>query len=241
MKRSGIHRIKGRAFAAVAAVIIAAVFSVDAAALRTIKKVRSLEFQGLKYLTRYEIIASVEARAENDGIVIDVDGLRDFLRSSAYVKSFTLKEERDRIVITVIENEPAFVLALKKNGTILTVEMDDNLLLIPSKEMHGFDRPVIIVPQEEMGVGGLSRRIKNMLSLLAEAKKSGLPLYREIDEIDMSNGPMASIRLRGRGTRFTVEMDRDHLYALNSIAGYLDAARRYPDQVVYCGKAAVMK
>jgi hypothetical protein len=229
--------------AAVAAVALAvSMFAgTDGSALRNVKKVTSIEFRGLKYLSRYEIISAVPAKIERDGIVIDVDGLREYLKGSPYVKSFRVKEERGRIAVTVTENEPALVIALKKKGAIISFELDERLRILSSRGVSAFDRPVIIISEDDTPGGELSRRVKGLLSLVLELGRRGLPVFREIDEIDLSAKPNAVVKLRGRKTRFVVEPDREHLSALNYIAGYLDGRGRYPDEVVYCGNSAVMK
>jgi hypothetical protein len=232
--------VKRLAVAAVATAV-SMFLGTDGAALRDVKKVSSIEFRGLKYLSRYEIINAASAKIEREGIVIDVDGLREYLKSSPYVKSFRVKEERGRIAVTVIENEPALVLALKKKGTVVSFELDERLRVLSSGGVRAFDRPVIIIAEDDTPGGEFSRRVKGLISLVRELKRRGLPVYREIDEIDLSAGPYAVVKLRGRKTRFVVEPDLEHLSALNYIAGYLDGRGRYPDEVVYCGNSAVMK
>jgi hypothetical protein len=65
------------ALAVMSCAIISAVLSASSVeAARDIRAVKGIEFNGLKYLSRYEILRHAAYRVDGDSLVIDVGSLR---------------------------------------------------------------------------------------------------------------------------------------------------------------------
>jgi hypothetical protein len=98
-----------------------------------------------------------------------------------------------------------------------------------------------VAASRDLVEGGPSARLRGALSVLSELEGKGLPVIREIEEVDMTAHPGLRVKLKGRPTVFTLDMDRASFRALNMLVGYLDAARRYPARSEVRANAAVLK
>lgn len=210
-------------------------------ASRDVRRVKALEFRGLNYLGRGEVLAGVNAAVDNGDIVIEMDGLKNSLKKNPMVRAFQFDERDGRLAVIVIENEPAYLVALVQNGKTIPVELDEKFRVISAYRAHAYDKPILICNAEMMAGGKPSTRLIDLLCMLRDLKHRGLDVYREIAEIDATAYPVSVIRLRGRLTRFTMRLDRENLRTLNYMAGYCDERRRYPGDVQIYGERAVMK
>lgn len=206
-----------------------------------VRLVGSVEFHGLKSLASREILNGVPHRVQGDGVVLDVDAMRDALRKNPYVRDFTMRKEGNKLVVEVQEREPAFIVAIKKGRAVTAVEVDGSLRVLSVNHARGRDVPVVIVGGAAMSGKGLSERLEAVLGMLGEINRGRLAVYREIDEIDLTDYPYASILLRGRRTTFKVRVREQDLLRLNYLAGFLDGAGWYPREAFDCGDFVVLK
>ncbi|HNV46757.1 MAG TPA: hypothetical protein PKJ16_06925 [Spirochaetota bacterium] len=210
-------------------------------AFRNVKKVSAIEFKGLKYLTKYELISAADTVVEQDGIVIDVDSLEAALRKNLYVKDYRIVEKDRRITVTVEEKRPALVMAIEKEGAYAFIELDGELAALSYNRVHAADRPLVVVPWAFAHSGSLSKQVRDYLRTILEAEKSGLKVCRELTEVYIRSDGKVRIRLRGRRTEFLAEMNRAALERLNTCVGFLDAAGRYPAHMNIFDTFGVMK
>jgi hypothetical protein len=206
-----------------------------------VRLVGSVEFHGLKSLGSREILSGVPHRVRGDGVVLDVDAMKDALGKNPYVRDFTMRKEGNKLVVEVQEREPAFILAIKKGRAVTAVEVDGSLRVLSVNHARGRDVPVVLVNGAGMSDGGLSKRLESVLGMLAEINLGKLAVYREIEEIDLTDYPHASILLRGRRTAFKVRARERDFMRLNYLAGFLDGAGWYPREAFDCGGFVVMK
>jgi len=236
-------RIRGRNIFAVmaCAIVIAAAPVGRADAARDIHRVRGIEFKGLRYLGRYELLKRVSYRVEGDSLVIDLGTLRDGLDQMPMVKRYTIGDEDGMLAVVIEENVPAHVVVLDTDGTLVPVELDAGMRVLSTGSIHAVERPVIVVPAGDMAGGRPSARLRKTIGTLSEIERHGMPVSREIEEIDIVEYPRARVQLKGRRTVFTLEIDRGSFQALNALVGYLDAARYYPARSEVRPGAAVLK
>ncbi len=230
------------AFAVMSCVIISAVLSASSVeAARDVRAVKGIEFNGLKYLSRYEILRHAVYRVDGDSLVIDVGSLRDGLDRMPMVRRYTLEEKDGRLAVVVEENEPAHLVLFDGDGRLVPVEFDAGMKVLATGTIHAAERPIIVAASRDLVEGGPSARLRGALSVLSELEGKGLPVIREIEEVDMTAHPGLRVKLKGRPTVFTLDMDRASFRALNMLVGYLDAARRYPARSEVRANAAVLK
>lgn len=222
--------------------MIAMLFATDSRvdAFRDVRRVKAVEFRGTKLLSKAELVKDVETRVEADGIVIDVDGLRSHLDKFLMVQSYRVFEDGDRLVVQVTENEPEWVLAVKKEDGIVPFEVDAKLRVISVHRVHAVDKPLIIVAPEEIGSGRLSERLRKAIAFMNEMKTTAPALMRELEEIDLTALPRARVMLKQRRTRFNLRFSAGGFAVLSCVAGYLDSRRSYPESAeIYAGRAAM--
>ncbi|HSV95548.1 MAG TPA: hypothetical protein VLM75_01295 [Spirochaetota bacterium] len=231
-----------KAFAALAcAIISAAVPFGSAEAARDIRKVRGIEFKGLYYLSRYEVLKQVAYRVDGDALVIDLGTLREGLDKMALIKKYSINEEGDRLTVVIEENVPVYVVVLDRDDALVPVELDAGLRVLSTGTIHAAERPIIVASAGELAGGRPSPRLRKTLETLSELEKNGMPVLREIEEIDMIEYPRLRVLLKGRRTVHTLEIDRGSFHTLNALVGYLDATRYYPARSEVRPGAAVLK
>ncbi len=230
-----------KTFAALACAIIFTALPYDRAeAARELRRVRGIEFKGLKYLSRYEVLRQVSYRVDGDFLLIDLGTLRDGLDKMSMVKTYAINGDGDRLVVVIEENVPTHVVVLEGDGVLVPVELDAAMRVLSTGTIHAVERPVIVASAGDMEGGGPSPRLLKTLRTLSEIEKSGIPVMRELEEVDIVEYPRSRVLLKGRRTVFTLEIDRGSIQALNALVGYLDAARRYPARSEVRPGAAVL-
>lgn len=230
------------ALAVMSCVIISAALAASSVqAARDVRRVKGIEFNGLKYLSRYEILGHAAYRVDGDSIVIDVASLRYGLDRMPMVRRYALEEKDGRLAVVVEENEPAHLVLFDGNGRLVPVEFDAGMRVLSTGMIHAAERPVVVAASRDLAEGGPSGRLRGALAVLSELEAKGLPVMREIEEVDMTAYPRMRVKLKGRPTVFTLEMDRANFRALNMLVGYLDASARYPARSEVRAQAAVLK
>lgn len=205
------------------------------------RRVRTIEFRGLRLLGKYEILSGVKmSRAEN-GIIIDVNELRTALGTSPYVKDYKVVEEKGGLVIIITEREPSFVVAQAMGETTVPFEIGERLEILASGRLHGGRAPLILVEGEWIRGGRVTARLARLLASIKEIRSEYPALYSEIVEIDAQQLSRIGLYLRGRKTRFTFEPGRESRLAMYYLCGYVDASGRAPDVVELFGNKAVVK
>ncbi len=207
-----------------------------------IRTVKVIEFKNLYYLSKYEIIDKVNVTIKGKDIIIDIDTLEKALQENSLVKSFRISENQGRLTVTVDENEPVFLLALKKGEKLIPFELDGNYRIISLSRVHAFNMPLIVVTEDEMKEEEPSSGLKNLLAMLKGFSDDDLSkLLREISEIDLTDMHKARILLNGRRTAFLMEPTKDNFYKLNYSVGYFDRIRYYPETFVIADGQGIIK
>ncbi len=237
-----MHGAAKMTFAALVCAIISSAVSLGSAeAAGGIRRVRGIEFKGLRYLSRYEVLKQVPYRVDGDALVIDLGTLGESLGKMPLIKKYSISEEGDRLTVVIEENVPAYVVVLDRDDALVPVELDAGMRVLSTGTIHAVEKPIIVAAAGDLAGGKPSPRLRKALEMLSELEKNGMPVYREIEEIDMSGHPRLRVLLKGRRTVFTLEIDRGSFQALNALVGYLDAARYYPARSEVRPGAAVLK
>ena len=194
-------------------------------ASRDVKRIKSIEFRDLYYLSKYEIMNRVNVTVESDEIIIDLTSLRKALSEMEMVKSYNIIEEQGHLIIVVAEHEPEYLLIMKKGKKMIPFELDSQFKIISAGRahaLHAMYMPLIIVPEGQIKGGEISGKLKEFLKRLSDMKKEFSVLFSRISEIILTEKWETDIHLKGRKTDFIMKPDKDNFRKLNYTVGFFD-------------------
>jgi cell division septal protein FtsQ len=238
---AGVNRERRKRNIVLALSVVIIVWASGTFALRNVRRVKAIECRGVQYLSRYEILGDTVARIENDYLVVDVDALSAHLNENPMVASFRIVIDGERLRIVLVENEPMFIIAVKREKRLHLFELDRELSVISRERVHTHDCPLIILSERDIQQGNISRRIVEFLELLRELQSQQLAVYGEIAEIDLYNFEEARLYLRGRRTAFILNPSWESFQRLNDSVAYLDSRGHYPDMVKVYARFVVLQ
>jgi hypothetical protein len=209
--------------------VFCAIDSCTAFAFRNVRRVKAIEFRGLKYLSKYEIIGGTITRVEDDYFVVDIDSLSSLLKKNQMVASHRIAIEGENIKIAIVENEPAFLLCVRKKKRVIFFELDRGFKVISYMRVHAYDKPLIIISEEDIDGGRLSGRVIGFLRLLQDLQADNMRIYDEISEIELGDLDNVRLRLHGRKTECIISPTWKSFNRLNYVVAYLDRIKYYPD------------
>jgi hypothetical protein len=209
--------------------VFCAIDPCTAYAFRNVRRVKAIEFRGLKYLSKYEIIGGTITRVEDDYFVVDIDSLSSLLKKNQMVASYRIAIEGENIKIAIVENEPAFLLCVRKKKRVIFFELDRGFKVISYMRVHAYDKPLIIISEEDIEGGRLSGRVIGFLRLLQDLQADNMRIYDEISEIELGDLDNVRLRLHGRKTECIISPTWKSFNRLNYVVAYLDRIKYYPD------------
>ena len=201
-------------------------------AVGNVVRVKNIDFRGLNYLSKYEIIRRVPVKLEEGSIIIDVDALERWLASSRMVKSFRVVQEEESIVVFVVENKPAYLVMLDKGDRLVPFELDESLNILSVGIVHAEDMPVILVSENDIYKNRFSGRILELFRIIRYLRSNNVPLLKEITEIDCTDMNSIRVKLNGRRTVFSCHSKLKQFMTINYILGYLDRKGSYPEKIL---------
>jgi hypothetical protein len=223
-------------------ILIIIVMSVSTAfAKKDIRIFKSIEFKDLYYLSKFEIIDLTDFSIKDKNILIDINSLERVLNDMSMVKSFKLNEKDQNLLVSIVENQPAFPLCIRDGEKNLFAELDKDFHLISTVRIHLLNMPIIIVSQEEMKNKKVSFRLKYFLGFLLNLNKSGLGVMKEINEINYTDINNIKLSLKGRRTVFNIKTDKESFNKLNYAVGYFDRIKYYPHTFTILNNAGILE
>lgn len=204
-----------------------------------IKKFKSIEFKGLNYLTKYEIINKINIKTASDGFVLSIKELENYLSSNKLISKFNLITENEKLVIIITENEPAYIFLLKNENGLVPFEIDAHLKLLSLNKIHKVKAPVIISEKDIKG-NTVSTNVNNVIDLLNNVSRIFPGLYNQIREIDMT-GEYLNIKIYGRLFDVIVKPTMDNFKKLNYSIGYFDSIGIYPKAIAILDGPAILR
>ncbi|MBN2077904.1 MAG: hypothetical protein JW838_03000 [Spirochaetes bacterium] len=225
------------AMASIAAGVILAGGSVRA---EDIRSVRAIEFRGLTLLSKYDIIRGTRLKASGEGIVIDVDSLENSLAGNPFVASHRVKESGGRLVVTVEERTPEWIVTAPERRGRVMCEVDAGGRIISRNDPHTAKVPVLHLGDTDLSSPGVPAEVRWVMDLLARVKASDPLTYGELSEIYIGGGRLR-IYARGRRTEFIVRPVIGDFVALRHLIGICDHAKRHPGKVILGDHAAIIR
>ncbi len=231
MRRICVHTVK-TGIAMLLCVAFSVVHEQPSYAVGNVIRVETIDFRGLNYLSKYEIIRDVPVKLEENAIIIDVDALKKVLDSSRMIKSFKIVQKEGKLVVFVVENKPAFLVALEKDSRLIPFELDDSLNILSASTIHADDIPLVVISEKDIIQNRFSERILRVFQIIRYLRSNEVPLLREITEIDCTHMNFIRVKVNGRRTVFTCNSKTGHFMTINYILGYLDSKGSYPDKIL---------
>lgn len=204
-----------------------------AEAKKNIVKVTTIEFDNLRYISKYEIINPADIYLEGKLIVIDLNSLKNVLNSINIIESFDIsieKNEKDqRLIISVKEKNPEFSLCIIDGDKYISAELDNTFQIISTGRMYKANLPLIYVFSEEINKQDISQKLKRFLNMISNLKNRNLNIINDILEIDYLSENQVKVTLEGRKTNFFLRPEFEGFENLNYAVGYFDMIKYYPD------------
>jgi len=204
------------------------------------RKVKAVEFRGLKLLSKYDIIRGARLKAGDYGIIIDVDSLRQSLAKNHFIKSYQIEEIGGNLVVSVREKSPSHIVVVAKGGISSIYELDADNTIISKNDVHASNLPVLYITEREMQSDAIQGGVKRLFEVLARVKINNASIYRELSEIYFM-GDKIRVVLRGRKTEFVLMPGENEFKKLQYIAGYLDRAKKNPYEIIITDNAAIIR
>ena len=205
-----------------------------------VRRVRAVEFRGLKLLSKYEIIRGVRMKAGREGIVIDMDSFRLALSKNHFIKAYEIGGNDSGLIISVTEKIPAYILAVVMGEKTNLYELDADYRVISKNDVHASNLPIVYITGQDVKIDAIQGTVKRLLALLGRVKKSDASIYREISEIYFYKDRL-KITLRGRRTDFILRPDENDFRKLRYITGYLDRSDTSPGEITISDRAAIIR
>jgi hypothetical protein len=205
-----------------------------------IRVVKTVEFRGLKLLSKYEAVRGARMKAVSGGIAIDADSLEKALERNPFLASHGVDEKQGRLIVTVEEKKPALVLAAVKGSRTYLYELDRNRAVISRNAAHTGRVPFLYVFGDDAARGPASARVAALLALLDRVRVQNGVIYRELSEMYCNENSIRVV-LRGRKTGFIMKPDVADFIKLKYVAGYCDREGRYPDEIDLTGSEVVVR
>lgn len=188
-----------------------------------------IEFRGTKNLDRYAVIRMSRAKANNKGIVIDTDSLKDVLEKNIMLKSSSLSREGNALIIEVEEKYPLFMTLLVDKQQSVPVLLDEKMNIVESGLFFRTDMPIIISGREYADSEEGGRTLMALFELLKVMNSEKGAFINELEELKIESPADLKVKLRKRKTLFMIKNELNGFVRLEKTAAYLDAAAHFPE------------
>src|SRR4030042_1246317 len=131
-----INRLYG---AGVLACLVLANGAVHTNALR---RVKAIEFKGLKLMSKYDIIRGTRIDALSDGIAVNMDSLEKALSGNSFIKSYRVDEYRGRLIVSITEKRPELIMSVTRGEGSVLYELDADHSVISKNNVPPARGPV---------------------------------------------------------------------------------------------------
>jgi phosphohistidine swiveling domain-containing protein len=229
-------------------IVSAALLVIVSYAFAAEKSFTAVRFQGLKNVSKFDIIRDAGIKVSGEEIFADVDILKKSLERNALIESFSLDSEDGTLAVIVKEKAvTARAAAITANGTVPLILGEEFAVLAVSKTAV-LVGPLFIVPGSEVTGNSMSPYFRRIYNLIKRTETEYPALYRELDEVkmrgeraDSAEPDFLEIRLKGRPVLCRMTAEFQNLKRLNYIIGYMDASGRYPELLEIDGDSVVIR
>ncbi len=202
-------------------------------------QVTQVKLHGLKYITQHEVVQH-GVFVEDGKIFVDVTALHKVLQKNAMIQSYTVSLEKNICTIQITEKDILAVVLVDRGNSLVWVEVDSNLTILPTSRVYAYDRPIIKIGQAEVIHNKLSPRILNILITLKKMIHTSSAIVSRISVIDCTNPEVSYVQFHG----FTSQCIWDETYSglslLDAVVGLYDSKKAYPGNAMATQKRMVV-
>ncbi|MBP7901831.1 MAG: hypothetical protein KA015_03325 [Spirochaetes bacterium] len=198
---------------------------------------KSVETIGFQNFPPAVIFNDSGLRKKGDSYTGDIRNIRKAMKSYSYFREYEVKEKDGRLSIAVTERIPAYrILACSDFNFIFEIDSDYRII----SSGRAFSKaPLLVINTVELKNGKLSDRICVFLEMI-EIMKTSFTVASEIEEIDLTDGRKAVLKLRNRRTKFCFFAEKVSFAKIDALTGYFDRYSVYPECVELYGENAVL-
>ena len=201
----------------------------------------SVNFNGIKNISKYEIVKAAGIRVTSEEIFVNTDKLRKALAENTLIESFSIDAGSSRLSITVVEKNVSACIAVKVKDTVIPVLVGDDFAVIAVAKAADVPGPLFVVNNSEIIGNSMSVKYQDMYKLMKQLSFKYPTLYKEIEEVALLSDGSIEIGLKVRPVRCRMQGNFQNLRRLNYILGYMDAAGVYPDFLEINGDSVVIR
>lgn len=198
---------------------------------------KSVETNGFKNFPSSLIFHTSGLRKKGDVYIADVKKISKVLESNSYFKNYDVRHQNGKLIIDVTERISVYRILVFSDVNYL-FEIDSDYRLISSGRVFS-KMPLLVINASDLKNGRLSDRIRVFLERIDFSKKS-FATASEIEEIDLTDGRKAVLRLSNRRTKFCFFAEKVSFAKIDALTGYFDRYSVYPECVELYGENAVL-
>jgi len=196
-----------------------------------------VELNGFKNYPPSLIFNASGLRKKGNVYTADVKKINKVLESAVYFKDYEVQNQGEKLIISVTERIPSYRILACSDVNYL-FEIDSDYRIISSGRVFS-KMPLIVIKPADLKNGKLSGRIRALLDKIENIKMS-FETANEIEEIDLTDGRKAVLRLRNRRTKFCFFAEKVSFAKIDALTGYFDRYSVYPEYVELFGENAVL-
>jgi len=206
----------------------------------TVRRVKAIEFKGLKLMSKYDIIRGSGIESLTEGFAVDMGSLEKALSGNLFIKSYRVEESRGRLIVSLIEKKPELIMSVARGERSVLYELDADHSIISKNNVHTDRVPVLKFTAGDIAADAATGRIKDLFSVLARVRGRNRIVYQELSEIHFT-GNGIGVMLRGRKTVFIMKPDETDFLKLKYIVGYCDHEEQYPEEINLSGNEVIVR
>lgn len=202
-------------------------------------RVAHVRVQGLKYMAQHEILHH-GVFVKDGNIFVDVNALHDGLQTNAMIESYAVSIEKNICTIQVKEKEILAVVLVDRGDSVVSVEVDSRLTILPTSRVYAYDRPIIKITKAEVIDNKLSPRIINILFILKNMIGNNSGIVSRISVINCTNPELSYVQFHGFSLKCIWDETYGGLSLLDAVIGLYDSKKAYPDNAALTQKRMVV-
>ena len=210
--------------------------SISSLNAQKVMKFETVSFNGLTYISKYEIIKLMKQKQVKGGVIIDVGDLKKKLDKHKMIEKYKLYEQNNKLLIAIREKKPVFLLGVIHNDDVTIYELDRSMKAISRNNVHATELPIIYIKKHVLKKRSLKEIIKKLYSIQLKIKNTVPRIFKElslvyVNNVSTGNDSILRIMLRQRKTLYILNNIKNSLLSLKTITGYFDKIQYYPAYV----------
>lgn len=205
------------------------------------RRFSEIKFNGLKNITKYEIVNEAGIRVTSEEILANTDIIKKVLSDNPLVASFFIESSGSQLIITVEERIISACVAVTVQNATVPILVSDDFTVLSVTKTADIAGPLFVVESGEIVGNEMSGRFRDVYRLIKQAGSAYPLLYGEIEEVTLVDGGQIEISFKSRPARCRMQPVFRNLKRLNYVLGYMDASGIYTDFFEIDGDSVVIR